>query len=49
MHRAYPKEAYHMTVEDILPPLEREEDSFFIKVLLKNGEAGWASPIWIKA
>lgn len=49
VHRAYPKEAYHMTVEDTLPPLEREEDSFFIKVLLKNGEAGWASPIWIKA
>mgnify|MGYP005773673267 FL=1 len=49
VHRACPKEAYHMTVEDVLPPLEREEDSFFIKVLLKNGEAGWASPIWIKA
>lgn len=48
IHRASPREGYEMVVEDTIEGLEREEDSFFVKVIQKNGDTAWSSPIWVK-
>lgn len=49
LHRASPEVAYTVEVNDTIEELEREEDSFFVKVVQKNGDTAWSSPIWVGA
>lgn len=46
LHKAYTKDGYFVEIADIL---ERENptDNYFVKVIQKNGECGWTSPIYI--
>lgn len=48
IHRAYPHRAYEVEVEDTLEGLESREDSFFVKVIQRNGDTAWSSPIWVR-
>ena len=49
IHRASPSISYEIDIEDIVTGLERKEDSFFVKIIQKNGDTAWSSPIWINS
>lgn len=48
IHKAAPYEAYHLVYDSVIQELEKEEDSIMVKVIQKNAETAWTSPIWIK-
>ncbi len=47
VHRAYPSQAYEMNITYPIAEVCGEEENYFIKVIQKNGDTAWTSPIWI--
>lgn len=47
LHKAVPQRAYTLEYKFIISHLEREEDSLLVKVIQRNGEVAWSSPIWL--
>ncbi len=48
IHRAYPQVAYQKEILYSIEGLTKDEDNYLFKVIQKNGDTAWTSPIWIK-
>lgn len=49
LHKASPLDAYRVNYKYEFKNLKSKEDNIFIKVIQKNGDIAWSSPIWIKS
>ncbi len=48
IHRASPEKAYRVSCQYSFESLKTKEDNILIKVIQRNGDIAWSSPIWVK-
>ena len=51
VHRGWPMEqlTHHFHFEDDAPAAPGQTDFYYVRVIQRNGQRAWSSPVWVEA
>jgi hypothetical protein len=51
VHRGWPVDqlTHHVQFEDDGPPAPGQTDFYYVRVIQKNGQRAWSSPVWVES